>query len=217
MKKLFVFVLFCFSAISSYAQWDFSAAMGLDFKSASSYRDYINNINYNYGSGGKEISSFSSAVNFSGEVGYQLSKTFQLGLEYSILIDSYNSSVGNGGVYEISYYINRPSLLGYYVLKGEGYKFKFGGGIGIRLASLTEKIISSIDYNASGFGVLLKAEGNTLLSDNLYALIGVDLRYDMTGELSNANNQKIVNKGINENLNLNSIGVGIKIGIAYLL
>jgi hypothetical protein len=35
------------------------------------------------------------------------------------------------------------------------------------------------NYTAMGAGFVLKAEGNTLLSDNLYALIGVDLRYDL--------------------------------------
>ncbi|NMB81979.1 MAG: hypothetical protein GYA14_09190, partial [Ignavibacteria bacterium] len=111
----------------------------------------------------------------------------------------------------------RPSLLGYYVIAGQGYKFKFGGGLGLRLASLNEEIITKTNYKANGFGLLVKAEANTLLSDNLYVLMGLDLRYDVTGDLESGSGKKITNLVNNENVNLNSISVGIKIGINYTL
>jgi hypothetical protein len=41
-----------------------------------------------------------------------------LGLEYSILIDSYTNSNMLGGVYDISYTSHRPSALAYYVFCG---------------------------------------------------------------------------------------------------
>jgi hypothetical protein len=211
MKKIFFAILFCLPLLSIKAQWDFSAAMGLDMKYAPSYRDYIN---YAFAPAGNELSSFSTAIDFSGEVGYLISPTFQAAIEYDIQFDSYNTSVGVAGLYEISYIAHRPSILGYYILGGEGYKFKFGGGVGYRYVSLDEKIISTTNYTASGIGFVAKAEGNTRLGENLFALIGVNLRYDLPGELSSGG-QKIINPGNSENVNMNSLCVGIKLGITY--
>lgn len=210
MKK--AFLIFLIPLINLNAQWDFSLSMGLDFKAASSYRDYINSA-----PGNDNLSTFTNSVNFAGEVDYMLSPNLEIGIEHSLAIDSYNRNTELGGVYEISYTHQRPTALCYYVIAGKGYKFKFGGGIGLRFVSLTERIIAEADYTASGFGILLKAEGNTLLSDNFYALIGVDLRYDLPGELKSANGSYIVNQYTNEKMNLNSLSIGIKLGIAYLL
>lgn len=213
MKKIF-FLLLIIPFVNIYSQWDIDIAMGLDFKSSPSYRDYINS---NFASFGKKVSSFSSAVNFSGEVDYKLYNQFQFGVECSILIDSYNAPIGIGGVYEISYVHYRPSVVAYYVYGGEGYKFKFGGGVGPRFISLTENNIVAVDYTANGFGFLFKAEGNTLLSDKLYALIGFDLRYDITNEFeSKSNKNKIINFYTGEAVNMTSLSAGIKLGIAYI-
>ncbi len=213
MKKYFLFLLLSPLLLTN-AQWDLSLSMGLDFKSASSYRDYINS---GFAPSNDKLSTFSSSINFSGEVGYQISESFQLAIEYSILLDSYNTAVAPAGVYEISYSVQRPSLISYYVINGNGYKFKFGGGIGPRFVSLEEKIISSTQYSASGLGFLLKADGNTLLSGNLYALIGMDLRYDLPGELKTEDGKFIENYGTGEKVNLNTLSIGIKLGIAYFL
>lgn len=212
MKKVLV-IFFLIPLLQIYAQWDFSASMGLDFKYASSYRDYIN---ANFPSANK-LKSFNSSVNFSGEVGYRTSQFFQLGFEYSLVIDSYSTLIGAGGVYDISYFLHRPSLIGYYVLAGDGYKFKFGGGLGLRFVSLKEEIFTETKYNATGFGLLLKSEANTMLGGNLFVLLGLDVRYDLPGDLSSGENKKITNFANSENVNLNTISIGIKVGITYML
>ncbi len=43
------------------------------------------------------------------------------------------------------------------------------------------------DYSSIGFGGLLRVEANTALSENFYANIGGDLRYDVNGEPENNN------------------------------
>lgn len=212
MKKIILLLFLSFINLS--AQWDFSLAMGIDYKSIPAYRDYIN---YGFAPVNNKLKSFNTSVNFAGEVGYLTSKNFQLGLEYSLAIDSYSTYMNTGGIYDISYVLHRPSLLGYYVIAGQGYKFKFGGGLGLRLASLNEEIITKTNYTANGFGLLIRAEANTLLSDNLYVLMGLDLRYDVTGDLESGSGKKINNIVNNENVNLNSISVGLKIGINYSL
>jgi hypothetical protein len=207
MKKYFLLLLLITSNIQ--AQWNISASMGLDFKSSSSFRDYVNT---NFSLNGQQVSSFKSTVAFNLEMDYLLTKAFALGIEYNVQIDSYSSPFGAAGIYEIAYNLHRPSMLAYYIISGEGYQFKFGGGLGYRIAALSEKRISNTDYSASGFGVLLKAEGNTMLAKNFYALIGGSFRYDSIGEVANGS-QKIINPSTQEALNLNSISFGVYLGI----
>jgi hypothetical protein len=165
---------------------------------------------------GNLVPSFKSSVSFVGEAGYKLSNSFEVGLEYNLLIDSYNTPFGSGGAYEIAYNIHRPSVLAYYIIPGIGYKFKFGGGIGPRFVSLSEKINTSANYSANGYGLIVKAEGNTLLSKNFYALIGTNLRYDSTSDVANGQNS-IVNHSTGEKLNLNAFSFGIYLGVSFFL
>lgn len=211
MKKIILLILF--SAVNVFAQWDFSLAMGIDYKSIPTYRDYIN---YNFAPVNNKLKSFNTSVNFSSEVGYLINQKFQLGLEYSLIIDSYSTVFSTGGIYDISFVMHRPSLIGYYVISGNGYKFKFGGGLGLRTASLNEEIITKTNYKTNGIGLLAKAEANTLLSGNFYVLMGFDFRYDFTKDLETTTGKKIVNLVNNENVNLTYISVGIKIGVTYI-
>ncbi|AFN74966.1 hypothetical protein MROS_1732 [Melioribacter roseus P3M-2] len=213
MKKFNLFIiLFMVAASTVYSQWDLSVAMGVDFKSAPKYRDYVNAV---YGPYGKKLSTFSSAGNFSIELDYAGFKDFQPGIEYSLLIDSYNISL-QGGANELSYFIHRPSLLGFYKIEGEGYKFKFGLGAGLRIVEFTEKIITATSYRSSGFGIVLKAEGISKIDGKLFVSVGFDLRYDSFDELYNEElDKKIINYATGEAVDLNSVSAGIKLGIVY--
>jgi len=213
MKQMMIlfFVLASLGKVS--AQWDLNFAMGLDFKSSPSFRDYVNS---GYASPGNQVTSFKSSVGFSTEADYKIHDNFAIGIEYNLQIDSYTAPFGNGGAYEISYYQHRPSIIAYYVIPGKGYQFKFGGGLGYRYVSLNERKIISTNYNASGVGFLLRSIGNTLLSKDFYVLIGADLRYDLPGELSNGD-LTLPNNATGEKLNLNSISVGIYLGITLTL
>ncbi len=214
MKKIFLFIIFISVANNISAQWDLSLSMGLDFRSSPSFRDYVNS---GFAAGGNTLPSFKSSVSFSGEADYKLSSSFALGLEYELMIDSYTASFGSGGAYEISFNMHRPSVLAYYILPGQGYQFKFGGGVGPRFVSLSEKINTSTNYSASGYGLILKAEGNTLLSKNFYALIGTNLRYDVTGDVTNPQKPPIVNNATGGKLNLNAFSFGIYLGVTFIL
>lgn len=208
MRKLFLLILV--TNVISFAQIDVSASMGLDFKYSSSYKDYINTSF----AMSNQLPSFKSAVSFNFAIDYKFDKNYAIGVEHNILIDSYNAQFGVGGAYELSYEIHRPTLIGYYLIPGYGYQFKFGVGLGLRFVNLSERILTEINYKSSGYGFLFKAEGNTLLSNNLYALIGGNLRIDKIGDVEN-DGKFIVNRNTKENLNMNSISFGIYLGITY--
>ncbi len=213
MKKIILILLFV--PIIIYSQIDISAGMGINLSSRSSVKDYIN---INFAGASNQVKSFETEAEFFGELDYSVKNNFDIGLEYAISIYSYTDA-SFLSVYDFSYLQHKPSLMGYYVYKGEGYKFKFGGGGGVRYVSLTEKLpTTSVEkvYTALGYGFVAKAFGMTTLGDNLYAYIGVDARLDFPGEVE-SEGVALYNRGLGENVTLNSVSAGIKLGIVYSL
>jgi len=212
MKKL-VLIFFIITA-PTFAQFELSASMGIHFINSPSLYDYLNQ---NYASPGETIEGFNSAINFSGEAGYNLSSSFQSAIDIGYNIYSYTSS-GSLGQYDLTYGNLLLSLLGYYVLTGEGYNFKFGGGGGVRFLSADESLPGTgitKTFSSTGFGLLLRAEGNTLLGGNIYAKIGAQVGYDFNGEPEN-NGNPIPNNASNENVNFNSLSIGVSLGVSYI-
>ncbi len=216
MKKLF-FAIIMFTVVSSNnAQIDITAAMGINFVNTSSFTDYLN---INFVNSDEQLSSFSSTINFMGEGAYELNPTFQIAAEYVYEFYSITPAGGKVPFYKASYTHHKPSLIAYYVIPGEGYKIKFGGGAGLRILSLDEQLPNSpasFNRSSTGFGLVLKAQGYTLLSGDFYANIGADVRYDIPGEPKN-NGVAILDQTINENVNINSISFGVHLGVAYLI
>ncbi|MDZ7766655.1 MAG: hypothetical protein U5K00_19920 [Melioribacteraceae bacterium] len=215
MKKyLLVFAVLLFS-VKSFAQIDLMGGMGISFQSTPSLTDYINNLVAD----GEKLNDFSSSINFFIEGDYEISSTFDLGIEYENKLFSYNTAFGGLGTYDLTWTTHSPSLLAYYAIQGTGYKFKFGGGAGYRLISVDEELPTSNqieNYTSSGFGLLLKAQAHTLLGGNFHAYIGTDIRYDFIGEPSNEKS-KIGTADYGREIDFNTLGVGVKLGISYLI
>ena len=215
MKKTILFILFMIFSEFSLAQIELKGTMGINFLSFPSVQDYINE---NYAPSDGELSTFNSAVIFTGEVGTFLSKSFELSIEVPYQIYSYTENVGPGQ-YELAYNSILPSVMAYYVLLGSGYNIKFGGGAGVRFIDVTEskKWQGTEDtFTSVGFGGLLRAEANTALAENVYANLGFDLRYDVNGEPENSNGDTLVNNVKGENVNFDTFSLGVKLGISYL-
>ena len=208
LTSLFVMII----SILSFAQTpnEVRGSMGIDFVSIPSLKEYIDQLPY------EQLTDFNSAVNFSGSYGRMFSESFQLQAELGYLLYSFTSS-GTDGQYDLTYSLVMPSILGYYVLNGTGYNFKFGGGAGVRLLSVDESLPgtgSSDNYASTGYGFILRAEGNTALAENVYAHIAADVRYDVNGEPDN-NGENLYNVVYKENVNFNSLSFGIRLGISY--
>jgi len=212
MKKYFYIIIFLSTA--AFGQIDLSAGMGINFTSFASLNDYISAVN------SQDLASFSSSVEFFGEAGYLLKDNFQVGLDYSISIYSYTNEFYGMGKFEFDYNLHSPTLMAYYVIKGEGYKFKLGGGAGLRYIVCDQTLPQSTlseTYSSVGFGTLLKAEGNTALGPNVYALIAFSLKLDFPGTPKNSGKPLSYNSsGINE-VDINSFTAGVRLGIMYTL
>ncbi len=212
MNKIF-FTLILIISMNSYAQDnELSVTMGIDFMSTPSFRDYINQ---NYADA-EEMSDFNSAVQFTVKYGRLLNPNFMLAAEVGYQIYSYNNYFSLGQ-YDVSINNIMPSILTYYVVSGDGYNFKFGGGAGLRLLYITEKLpgdANPTDYLATGFGLLLRGEGSTRIDGNLHAHIGADIRYDIAGRPEKREDDLSSNRTFEE-VEFNSLIVGVRLGISY--
>ena len=211
MKYLYTVMLVLTFTSFAYSQYDFRAGMGISFGTTPSLTDYLNVTHP-----GQNLGVFGSSVIFSGEGGYILNNHYEIGVEVAYLINSYNFQE-NYGAYRLNYNIILPSIVNYYIIKAKGYDFKFGGGIGPRIVSANEQFGTTYgtNYSSTGFGILLRADGNTTLGGNLYANIGVDLRYDFNGKPKNGSTY-IHNNVYNDNVNFNSLSVTIRLGVSYI-
>ncbi|MCW8849884.1 MAG: hypothetical protein OQJ81_07890 [Melioribacteraceae bacterium] len=200
MHKYFVIILLFCSV--TYAQYDINAGMGLNFFSSPDLRNYIN---ANFATA-EELQSFNTSADFFGEFGYNFNDQYQISGEYTFNIFSFNSNFP-GGRYDLKINQHKPSIIIYYQIIGMGYKLKFGTGIGLRIAQVSEELYGSVvDYSTSGFGGILKAQGDTKLGGDFYALIAGEIRLDMPGEIETLTGGKF---------NINSFGVALKLGLAY--
>jgi len=216
MKKILtvLLILNCFSVMK--AQGELKAVMGINFFSTPSMQDYINQLSFV--SFDNQVDSFNSSVIFAGEGGLFLNENIEMTVEVAYQIYSHTAS-SIFGQYDLIYNNLMPSILGYYVLGGNGYNFKFGGGIGIRFPVVDESLPatgSTISYTSTGYGVIARVEGNTLLGGNVYANIGADIRYDVNGEPEN-NGEPLNNSSQNENVNFNTFSIGVSLGISYMI
>lgn len=217
MKKTFLILAVIILTKLSFAQIELKATMGIEFITITSVQDYLNQ---NYAPLDDQLGTFNTAVIFTGEVGYFFQEHFEMSIEIPYQIYSYNTNIPDAGQYDLYFDELLPSLMAYYVLAGSGYNFKFGGGIGPRFVFVTEEKKwqgTSQEFTSTGFGGLLRAEGNTILSDNFYANIGFDIRYDFNGEPENSGGNPLHNNVENEAVNFNSFSVGIKLGVSYLI
>ncbi|MBU0558534.1 MAG: hypothetical protein KKG93_02960 [Bacteroidetes bacterium] len=209
MKKFTLLLLMAFYS-SSFGQVDLVGGMGIIFINNYSLADYINtNI-----PSPEKVGTFSSALELYCEADYSLLPNIELGAEIAYTLFSYNTNIAGITNYNISYNHYKPSVLAYYVLSGYGYKLKLGGGLGPRFLYLEEKIITTSSYSTNGFGVLLRAQGHTLLSDDLYANIGSTLRYDFPGAPIKGS-KKLFNSVLDKEVNINSLSISVNIGISY--
>ena len=134
MKKYIWILSIIILAELSFAQIEVKGTMGINLISVPSAQDYINQ---NYAPYDDELNTFNTAVIFTGEVGYFINEKFEMSVELPYQIFSYNTSIEGAGQYDLYFDTFMPSVMAYYVLSGEGYNFKFGGGAGPRFSTMT--------------------------------------------------------------------------------
>ncbi len=215
MKSISFAAFLFFCSTLNFAQGELKGGMGIYFLSSPSMQDYINQGGFD--NSDNQVASFVSSIMFAGEGGIYISPDFMVTVEAAYQIYSYTNN-GVNGQYELLFNNIMPTLLAYYVISGQGYNFKFGGGAGLRFVNVGESLpaLSSSDYTTMGLGFIGRIEGNTLLGGRVYANAGLDLRYDINGE-PDSYGTKLYNNVLDENVNFNALSIGIRLGITYLI
>lgn len=182
------FLVFLAPMVSAFAQQpedgarfiQITAGLGVNAHTDPTILDYINALTYP--SPDQKLTGFTSASEFFITPEVQVSDAWSVGLEYSYLIKSYNS-VGQYQV-DFSYSVQMPTLLVHYLIPGDGYWLKVGGGIGGAFGTLTENYLqigAGESSTASGPGFKIEAVGNTKFDEHFWGSIGVDLRWVYAG------------------------------------
>jgi hypothetical protein len=208
MKKIYLLFVILIVTNLSFAQKlnEVRASMGIDFVNVPSLQLYLES-NFT-----GPLSDFGSAVNFSVSYGRMISQKDQLEGEFSYFLNSFNSTL-DYGTYNLSYSILMPSAIYNYVISGPGYSLKFGGGLGPRFLWATENLPADptdYKYTSLGYGFILRAAGNTAISEDFFAYISADMRYDEIKEPATTPADNVIG-----NVNFNTLSFGVRLGVSY--
>lgn len=198
---------------------DFTVGLGIDLHTASSIADYINSVAQPIPD--QKVNQSVTAVEFYATPELQVSQEWSTGIEYSLLIKSYSIDARSGySRSEMSYQVHMPTLLLHYLVFGEGYRIKLGGGLGYHFATFDQSfptIGSGETFRTQGVSVKLDAAGNTKFDETFYGSIGVDLRWDFLGTLERSGQPAQIASSTATLPRMNFFNVGLKFGVTFQL
>jgi hypothetical protein len=199
--------------------FDFTAGLGIDIHSAPSIANYINLVAQP--AVDQKADQFSTAVEFYAVPELQVSSEWSVALEYSLLVKSYSINDRSGfSQTNMSYQVHMPSLLMHYLVFGEGYRLKFGGGLGYHFVAFDQSFLangSAETLRTAGLGFKLDAVGNTKFDETFYGSIGFDLRWDYLGTLKRSGETSPVARSITDLPRMSFFNAGVKFGVTFQL
>jgi hypothetical protein len=191
---------------------ELTAGMGVYTVNPQDVVDWVNSIT----SGGDRVPSFNTAVEFFLLAGLRVSPDLRLKLDYGMMLTSFNRE-GQFGPAEFTIIVHMPSLLLEYVLADEGlYSLKAGVGGGYHFGSVDQKyVFIDTRYRSSGAGIVLQLEGNTALSEQLFAYLGVCARWEILGDLQSDRGAAPGGAGLADMPTLQMFGLGARLGLSF--
>lgn len=197
--------------------FDFTIGLGIDLHSAPSIVDYINLVAQPRLD--QKLDEFSTAVEFYAVPELQVSSEWSTAVEYSFLVKSHSIDNRSGfSRSELSYQVHMPTVLVHYLVFGEGYRLKLGGGVGYHLARFDQSfptIGSEETLRSEGIGFKLDVVGNTKFDETFYGSIGIDLRWDFVGTLTRSGDTAPVERSTPSLPKMNFFNVGVKLGVTF--
>ena len=163
-----------------------AAGMAVSYVSAA---DIINFINGTPGAQ-ERLPSYKTGIQFFGSVVLPVSQKWMVKAEYSYLIASYSigSAYGAAGTVDFTLTSHLPCvILQYVVVDKPEYSFRIGGGAGYHFGQFSTTFFGLNEtYSAAGVGAVLEVEGMTAVSENIFALLGANARWEWMGALKNS-------------------------------
>jgi hypothetical protein len=197
--------------------FDFTIGLGIDAHSAPSVANYINAIAMP--TLDQKVTGFQTAAEFFAVPELQVSREWSAGIEYSLLVKSYSiNSISGYSRSDISYQVHMPSVLVHYLVLGEGYRLKLGGGVGYHFVTFDESFAGVGSFGtlkSQGLGFKLDAIGNTKFDQTFYGSIGVDLRWDFLGTLKASGSVAPQATTLASPPTMTFFSAGVKFGITF--
>lgn len=195
-----------------------AAGMGVNYLSMTDVVDLANIASASLG-GYQRLPEFKAAAEFFGAVTFPCTPDWLLKLEYAYVLATYNVATAYGsGQAEYTAMAHLPSLIVQYVLvNAPVFNVKVGAGGGYHFGTLAVSYFTQNDrYSGSGPGFVVEAEGNTAFGESLYAYLGVNIRWDFIGTLTNAAGIQPYNAGsTGTGTTMQFFGLGARLGFTY--
>jgi hypothetical protein len=166
--------------------------------------------------GDGRLASFTTAVEFFGAAGIRISGPWRLKAEYGYVLTSYNRTAQLGPA-EFSMAAHLPSVILEYVFADEGmYLFKAGAGGGYHIGTVDQRYaFLDTRFTAEGIGLVAEIEGNTALSEQLFAYLGVTARWEALGELRDRNGGTAGGAAYAPAPTLQMFALGARLGVSF--
>jgi len=192
--------------------------MGVSYLSMTDVVDLANIASASLG-GYQSLPEFKAAAEFFGALSIPCSADWVLKFEYAYVLTTYNVATAYGsGQAEYTAMAHLPSLIVQYVLlNAPVYNVKVGIGGGYHFGTLAVTYFTQNDeYSGNGPGFVLDAEGNTAFGEDLYAYIGVNVRWDFIGPLTNSAGMGPYNaSSAGSGTTMQFFGLGARLGFMY--
>ncbi|MBM4161862.1 MAG: hypothetical protein FJ217_12300 [Ignavibacteria bacterium] len=199
--------------------FNITVGMGVGAHSAPSVADYVNAVAQPRT--GQRLDEFTSVIEFFVAPELQMAEEWSAALEYGLLLKGYTLDDQSGYLRsDFSYQVHMPTLLLQYVLFGDGYRLKLGGGLGYHFVRFNQSYYaygSEETFHAGGVGLKLGAVGNTQFDETFFGSIGVDLRWDFLGALKRGDGSEVIDRVTNTVLKMNCFTLVVKFGVMFQL
>ena len=186
--------------------------MGIALADAPGMVNYLNTL----ADPTQQLQTFATAVVFFGGMSLPVSESWEAGVEYSYLFKSYTIPTYGAGTYTVFYDLTMPTATAHYVIDGNGYFLKFGGGLGYAGGSVEQKSSfygTDTTYTSHGVGIKADAVGQTAFDEHLYAYISGALRWDIMGSPKDSRGDNLQNHG--QSASLSMFAVELEFGLTY--
>jgi len=200
--------------------YSFSAGMGLNYcdnKSLKTFVEYelpfYNNVPAN-----QRLATYYTGIEFFGGAEFQISKKLAIKGEYSYFSKSYNSTFSvDYANREFTYYNHQPFLTLYYLIPQQNSFIKIGAGGGYLFSNLTKRIYGAeSNYYSTGLAFRLSGVLDIQMGKSLAGYVSVFANKTFQSDLKDRNGNLLRNSN-NETVNLNSFGVGVRLGIEFFI
>jgi hypothetical protein len=192
-----------------------AGGIGINLVDAPSLVDFFNSITTT----GKRISTFNSAFEFFGAVGYRLSPMWSIKLEYSYLFNSINISNSDYENYENSYSVHMSTVLIQRYIGEKDSPFRVGAGFGYRYSAFNYKLVGGFDQNyySKGIGVKAEAELHTPFGDGLFGCITGDIGLNFMSNYKDKNGNYLFIPQSQKKVSMDFFSAGLKFGLIYYI